>query len=70
MALAAKPAANANGEQRADLKFLTGVAYFEQQKPKEALNAFTQAAQNGNVSGRASPWINFLKEQQGGAITQ
>ncbi|MGL6626787.1 tetratricopeptide repeat protein [Aeromonas jandaei] len=63
--LAAKPAANANGEQRADLKFLTGVAYFEQQKPKEALNAFTQAAQNGNVSGRASPWISFLKEQSG-----
>ncbi|QWL58920.1 tetratricopeptide repeat protein [Aeromonas jandaei] len=61
--LAAKPAANANGEQRADLKFLTGVAYFEQQKPKEALNAFIQAAQNGNVSGRASPWISFLKEQ-------
>ncbi|MBL0630381.1 tetratricopeptide repeat protein [Aeromonas veronii] len=65
VALAAKPAANANGEQRADLKFLTGVAYFEQQKPKEALNAFTQAAQNGNVSGRASPWISFLKEQNG-----
>ncbi|HHQ4475602.1 TPA: tetratricopeptide repeat protein [Aeromonas veronii] len=65
VALAAKPAANANGEQRADLKFLTGVAYFEQQKPKEALNAFTQAAQNGNVSGRASPWISFLKEQSG-----
>ncbi|CAJ1803814.1 hypothetical protein PEKONANI_01356 [Aeromonas jandaei] len=63
--LAAKPAANANGEQRADLKFLTGVAYFEQQKPKEALNAFTQAAQNGSVSGRASPWISFLKEQSG-----
>ncbi|MGL5091306.1 MAG: tetratricopeptide repeat protein [Aeromonas sobria] len=65
VALATKPAANANGEQRADLKFLTGVAYFEQQKPKEALNAFTQAAQNGNVSGRASPWISFLKEQSG-----
>ncbi|MGL4715062.1 MAG: tetratricopeptide repeat protein, partial [Aeromonas sp.] len=45
--------------------FLTGVAYFEQQKPQEALNAFTQAAQNGNVSGRASPWISFLKEQAG-----
>ena len=42
----------------------------EQQKPKEALSAFTQAAQNGNVSGRASPWISFLKEQQGGAVTQ
>ena len=54
VAFAAKPAANASGEQRADLKFLTGVAYFEQQKPKEALSAFTQAAQNGNVSG-ASP---------------
>ncbi len=70
VAFAAKPAANASGEQRADLKFLTGVAYFEQQKPKEALSAFTQAAQNGNVSGRASPWISFLKEQQGGAVTQ
>ncbi|MCF5765457.1 tetratricopeptide repeat protein [Aeromonas veronii] len=65
VALAAKPAPGASGEQRADLKFLTGVAYFEQQKPKEALNAFTQAAQNGNVSGRASPWISFLKEQSG-----
>ena len=69
MAFAAKPAANASGEQRADLKFLTGVAYFEQQKPKEALSAFTQAAQNGNVSARL-PWISFLKEQQGGAVTQ
>ncbi|MGL4932424.1 MAG: tetratricopeptide repeat protein [Aeromonas sp.] len=65
IAFAAKPAPGASGEQRADLKFLTGVAYFEQQKPQEALNAFTQAAQNGNVSGRASPWISFLKEQAG-----
>ena len=34
VAFAAKPAANASGEQRADLKFLTGVAYFEQQSPR------------------------------------
>ncbi|MGL6051733.1 MAG: tetratricopeptide repeat protein, partial [Aeromonas salmonicida] len=43
---------------------------FEQKKPKEALSAFTQAAQNGNVSGRAAPWISFLKEQEGEAVTQ
>ncbi|WP_111873460.1 tetratricopeptide repeat protein [Aeromonas bivalvium] len=63
VALAGKPAGNASALQRADLKFLTGVAYFEQNRPKEALTAFTQAAQNGQVSGRATPWISFLKEQ-------
>ena len=64
VAFAAKPAANASGEQRADLKFLTGVAYFEQQKPKEALSAFTQAAQNGNVSG--APPLDQLLERAAG----
>lgn len=66
VALAGKPAPGASGEQRAELKFLAGVALFEQDKPKEALTAFSQAAQNGNLSGRATPWISFLKEQSGG----
>ncbi|ENY73665.1 TPR-repeat-containing protein [Aeromonas diversa CDC 2478-85] len=65
VALAGKPAAGANGEQRAELRFLSGVALFEQDKPKEALAAFSQAAQNGAMSGRATPWIAFLKEQNG-----
>lgn len=54
---------NANGNQKAELAYLQGMAYFEMKQPQNALKAMKVAAQSPSMQGNAKPWIAFLEDQ-------
>ncbi|MGR2766498.1 tetratricopeptide repeat protein [Photobacterium ganghwense] len=56
-------AGNASGNDRAELAYLQGMAYFELNQPGNALQAMKTAAQSQEMKAMASPWIAFLQEQ-------
>ena len=56
-------ASNASKEQKAELEYIRGMAYFELKQPQKALQAMKGAAQSPKFRSTVSPWINFLESQ-------
>ncbi|MGR5207134.1 tetratricopeptide repeat protein [Vibrio sp. PNB23_22_7] len=56
-------APDANREQKGELNYIRGMAYFELNQPVNALKAMKSAAQSPDMKAAASPWINFLESQ-------
>ncbi|MFH4831470.1 tetratricopeptide repeat protein [Vibrio diabolicus] len=56
-------ASNASKEQKAELEYIRGMAYFELKQPQKALQAMKGAAQSPKFRPTVSPWINFLESQ-------
>ncbi|KLV08529.1 hypothetical protein ABT56_03960 [Photobacterium aquae] len=60
---AAKAAPGASADDRAELAYLRGMAFFELNQPSSALQAMQLAAKSNDMKAVATPWIAFLKEQ-------
>lgn len=58
---AAAPSPDANADNKAELKYLTGMAYFELDKTAQALDAMKQAAHSKEVKPMAQAWIAYLQ---------
>ncbi|MGF1687971.1 hypothetical protein L4C36_14965 [Photobacterium japonica] len=58
-----KAAPDAKGDDKAELAYLRGMAYFELEQPTNALKAMKTAAQSKEMQAIAGPWINFLQDQ-------
>ncbi|MGR5301655.1 tetratricopeptide repeat protein [Vibrio alfacsensis] len=56
-------APDANREQKGELNYIRGMAYFELNQPVNALKAMKSAAQSPDMKAAANPWINFLESQ-------
>ncbi|ENG5982912.1 tetratricopeptide repeat protein [Vibrio sp. 1641] len=56
-------ASSASKEQKAELEYIRGMAYFELKQPQKALQAMKGAAQSPKFRSTVSPWINFLESQ-------
>ncbi|TOI88582.1 hypothetical protein CGI54_06155, partial [Vibrio parahaemolyticus] len=56
-------ASNATRDQKAELDYIRGMAYFELNQPSNALKAMKSAAQSPDMRAMVSPWINFLESQ-------
>ncbi|EPQ8264481.1 tetratricopeptide repeat protein [Vibrio diabolicus] len=56
-------APDAKRDQKAELSYIRGMAYFELNQPTNALKAMKSAAQSPDMKAVASPWINFLESQ-------
>ncbi|HHC6647231.1 TPA: tetratricopeptide repeat protein [Vibrio parahaemolyticus] len=56
-------APDAKHEQKGELSYIRGMAYFELNQPSNALKAMKSAAQSPDMRAMASPWINFLESQ-------
>ncbi|MGR5319975.1 tetratricopeptide repeat protein [Vibrio alfacsensis] len=56
-------APDANREQKGELNYIRGMAYFELNQPGNALKAMKSAAQSPDMKAAANPWINFLESQ-------
>ncbi|HHC6560186.1 TPA: tetratricopeptide repeat protein [Vibrio parahaemolyticus] len=56
-------ASNATRDQKAELDYIRGMAYFELQQPEKALQAMKGAAESPTFRPTVSPWINFLESQ-------
>ena len=56
-------APDAKHDQKAELSYIRGMAYFELNQPTNALKAMKSAAQSPDMKAVASPWINFLESQ-------
>ncbi len=54
---------SASREQKAELEYIRGMAYFELKQPQKALQAMKGAAQSPKFRSTVSPWINFLESQ-------
>ncbi|CAH1553426.1 tetratricopeptide repeat protein [Vibrio rotiferianus] len=60
----AKTAApDAKRDQKGELSYIRGMAYFELKQPMNALKAMKSAAQSPDMKAVVSPWINFLETQ-------
>ncbi|MEF1301132.1 tetratricopeptide repeat protein [Vibrio owensii] len=60
---AQKAASNATREQKAELEYIRGMAFFELKQPQKALQAMKGAAKSPTFKPTVSPWINFLESQ-------
>ena len=56
-------ASNATKDQKAELDYIRGMAYFELQQPDKALQAMKGAAESPTFRPTVNPWINFLETQ-------
>ncbi|EJF7264646.1 hypothetical protein CGH37_11050 [Vibrio parahaemolyticus] len=56
-------ASNATRDQKAELDYIRGMAYFELQQPEKALQAMKGAAESPTFRPTVGPWINFLESQ-------
>ncbi len=56
-------ASDAKRDQKGELSYIRGMAYFELNQPDNALKAMQSAAQSPDLKSVASPWINFLETQ-------
>jgi tetratricopeptide (TPR) repeat protein len=56
-------APDAKRDQKGELSYIRGMAYFELNQPDNALKAMQSAAQSPSLQGVANPWINFLESQ-------
>ncbi|MDF2153968.1 hypothetical protein [Vibrio sp. CAU 1672] len=56
-------APDASKEQKAELAYIRGMAFFELKQPNRALQAMRSAAQSPNMKTVVRPWINFLETQ-------
>ncbi|MEF1308691.1 hypothetical protein QTO01_01090 [Vibrio mytili] len=56
-------ASDAKREQKGELAYIRGMAYFELNQPDNALKAMKSAAQSPDMKAMANPWINFLETQ-------
>ncbi|MCA0935107.1 hypothetical protein LCL85_06050 [Vibrio alginolyticus] len=56
-------ASDAKRDQKGELAYIRGMAYFELNQPDNALKAMQSAAQSPDLKAVASPWINFLETQ-------
>lgn len=56
-------APNTKGDDKAELAYLRGMAYFELKQPSSALKAMKTAAQSPDMKAVAGPWITFLQDQ-------
>ncbi len=56
-------APDAKRDQKGELAYIRGMAYFELNQPDSALKAMKSAAQSPDLKAVASPWINFLETQ-------
>ncbi|EPE4789108.1 hypothetical protein ACSI5I_003569 [Vibrio vulnificus] len=60
---AATPAADAKLDQKAELEYVRGLAYFELKDSQRALRSMQSAAQSEKMRQVVSPWITFLASQ-------
>ena len=56
-------APDAKRDDKGELNYIRGMAYFELNQPSNALKAMKSAAQSPDMKPVASPWINFLESQ-------
>ncbi|MGY0616861.1 tetratricopeptide repeat protein [Vibrio sp. FJH11] len=56
-------APDAKRDEKGELAYIRGMAYFELNQPDNALKAMQSAAQSPGLQGVANPWINFLESQ-------
>lgn len=56
-------AADAKRDDKGELNYIRGMAYFELNQPSNALKAMKSAAQSPDMKAVAGPWINFLESQ-------
>ena len=56
-------APDAKHDQKAELSYIRGMAYFELNQPTNALKAMKSATQSPDMKAVARPWINFLESQ-------
>ncbi|SJL83178.1 tetratricopeptide repeat protein [Vibrio palustris] len=61
LAFAQTPSPDANADNKAELKYLTGMAYFELHKTSKALEAMKKAVQSKEVKPMAQAWISYLQ---------
>ncbi len=58
-----KTAPDAKRDQKGELAYIRGMAYFELNQPDNALKAMQRAAQSPDLKAVANPWINYLETQ-------
>ena len=56
-------APDAGTDDKAELAYLRGMAYFELNQLGSALKAMKVAAQSDDMKGAAGPWVTFLQDQ-------
>jgi hypothetical protein len=56
-------APDAKRDQKGELAYIRGMAYFELNQPDSALKAMQSAAQSPDLKAVANPWITFLESQ-------
>ncbi|EAS63068.1 TPR-repeat-containing protein [Vibrio angustum S14] len=59
----ANNSSNAKRDEKAELAYLKGMAYFELDQHQNALKAMKTAAQSSSMKSSAEPWIAFLEDQ-------
>src|SRR5690606_13431216 len=58
-----QPAADAKTEQKAELDYVRGMAYFEMNDALNALRSMRSAAESEKMRQVVSPWITYLASQ-------